>query len=104
MADVLAIVADGITTIIHATIYGRCYSQGGLDVIATRVVGWCVGRCNSQVSITLMIVLGCYVECHPIYVADGICQYSSLGMVYELLYTITIIFYVNHISSVLHHT
>ena len=39
-----------------------------------------------------MLVLGCYAEPHPIYVADGICQYSSLGMDYELLYTITIIF------------
>ena len=29
-------------------IYGRCYCQGGTDGKATRVVGWCVGRWNSQ--------------------------------------------------------
>ena len=79
-------VADGITTNCTCNIYGRCYSLGGLDVIATRVV-WCVGRCNSQVSITLILVLRCYAEPRPIYVADGICQCSCSGMDYLLLYT-----------------
>ena len=34
-----------------------------------------VGRWNSQVSFTSILVLRWYAEPHPICVADGICQY-----------------------------
>ena len=42
-----------------------------------------LGRCYSPGSmIILILVLGCYTEPHPIYVADGICQHFCLGMDY----------------------
>ena len=49
----LPLVADGIATIVRCNIYGRCYCQSGIDGIATRVVGWCVGRWNGQWSALL---------------------------------------------------
>ena len=40
-----------------------------------------LGRCYSPGSmIILILVLGCYTEPHPIYVADGIYQHFCLGM------------------------
>ena len=44
----LPLVADGIATIVTCNIYCRCHCQGGIDVIATRVVFWCIGRWNGQ--------------------------------------------------------
>ena len=42
-----------------------------------------LGRCYSPGSLFISIlVLGCYTEPHPIYVADGIYQHFSLGMDY----------------------
>ena len=42
-----------------------------------------LGRCYSPGSMFILIlVLGCYTEPHPIYVADGIYQHFCLGMDY----------------------
>ena len=42
-----------------------------------------LGRCYGPGSMFILIlVLGCYTEPHPIYVADGIYQHFYLGMDY----------------------
>ena len=60
---------------------GRWYSHwrvedGVADVITTgqMLLPW--------VNIILILVLGCYTEPHPKYVADGIYQHFYLGMDY----------------------
>ena len=76
MADVNAIfVADGIATLCEVQLVRQMLLPCGIDGIATGVVGELAdGMAN--VSITLVLVLRCYTEPHPIYVADGICQCS----------------------------
>ena len=55
--------------------YGRCYGHLWLMLLHT----WS--------AFILSLVLRCCTEPHPIYVADGICQYSCLGMDYWPLCT-----------------
>ena len=63
-------VADGITTQEWVMVFGRCYDQ--------------VGRWNSHrvCFLMLILVLRCYTEPHPRYVADGTCQYFYSGVDY----------------------
>ena len=69
LADVIAkcvTIGDSGLMLLPLFDYGRCYCHVA-DVIAT---GW----------ITLILVLSCSTEPHPIYEADGIYLYFYLGM------------------------
>ena len=74
LADVFAMVVDVKTTQGRNVLWQMLWPFGA-DVIAT----W--------PAFILSLVLRCYTEPHPIYVADGICQYSCLGMDYWPLCT-----------------
>ena len=75
LADVIAMVADVITT---QGVYGVVWQV--LKPIVVDVI-------TTGQQFIVVLVLRCLTEPHPKCVADGICQYSYLGMDYLPLCT-----------------